>query len=561
MALIRLVTLGLGAACALGMTSTPLAAKPKPKAQSAPVVVAMPQKGPKLIIAISVDQLSADLFAQYRSHFTGGFKRLASGVVFPSGYQGQSATETCPGHSTILTGAYPARSGIVANSWFDLSTARPDKKIYCAEDESVPGSTSDKYTVSSVHLKVPTLGDRMKKANPASRVVSVAGKDRAAVMLGGKATDEAWWWASGGFTSYVGKTPPAAVEDVNAEVAADLAQPSLVGNLAPVCAALIDPIRVGAQAVVGASVLQRKLGDARGFRATPALDQKTLALAQAFLGDMKLGSGAATDVLAIGLSATDYVGHTFGTQGVEMCNQLMTLDAAMGQFFDAVDASGVSYAVVLTADHGGHDVPERNKQRALPDAKRVDVAMLPGAINQAVTKALNVQGTVITGDAPFGDMYVPRDLAAAQRSAIIAKAREILLANNQVAAVFTADELKATPKPTLPADEWTLAQRVAAGFDEKRSGDFYVILKPRVTPIPDGITGYVATHGSAWNYDRRVPILFWSKGLKGFEQPNAVETVDILPTLAGLIGLSVPASEIDGRCLDVILGVDSNCAQ
>jgi predicted AlkP superfamily pyrophosphatase or phosphodiesterase len=558
-ALIKLVTLGVGAACALGMASPVFAAKSKPAARSAAALVGAPKQGPKLIIAISVDQFSADLFAQYRSQFTGGFKRLAGGVVFPSGYQSQSATETCPGHSTILTGAHPSRSGIVANTWFDLGTAREDKKIYCAEDESVPGSTSDNYTVSPVHLKVPTLGDRLKAANSASRVVSVSGKDRAAVMMGGKATDEIWWWAARGFASYVGKKPPPVVEAINAQITEELPQPGLVGALAPVCSALVDPIKIGEEGVVGGSVLQREPGDARGFRATPALDQKTLALAQAFLKDMKLGSGAATDVLAIGLSGTDYVGHTFGTQGVEMCDQLMKLDTAMGQFFDAVDASGVAYIVVLTADHGGHDVPERNKQRAIPDAKRVDVALSPSQIDQAVTEALKLEGFFITGDSPFGDMYVPRDLAPAQRKAIIAKAREILLANSQVAAVFTGDELKTTPKPTLPADEWTLAQRVAAGFYEQRSGDFYVILKPRVTPIPEGAIGYVATHGSAWNYDRRVPILFWSKDLKGFEQPNPIESVDIMPTLASLIGLPVPASEIDGRCLDVIIGTESNC--
>src|SRR6185503_1326344 len=98
---------------------------------------------PKLIVAISVDQFSADLFAQYRQHFTGGLKRLSEGVVFPSGYQAHAATETCPGHSTILTGSRPARTGIIANNWFAQGAARADKNVYCAEDERVPGSSSE----------------------------------------------------------------------------------------------------------------------------------------------------------------------------------------------------------------------------------------------------------------------------------------------------------------------------------------------------------------------------------------------------------------------------------
>src|SRR5690606_11497301 len=92
---------------------------------------------PKLLVMISVDQLTADLFSGYRGTFTGGLARMASGAVFPSGYQAHGATETCPGHSTILTGSHPARTGIVANNYFDLSVARDDKRIYCAEDESV----------------------------------------------------------------------------------------------------------------------------------------------------------------------------------------------------------------------------------------------------------------------------------------------------------------------------------------------------------------------------------------------------------------------------------------
>src|SRR5688500_11290768 len=147
---------------------------------------------PKLIVAISIDQLSARLFAEYRPHFTGGLKRLAGGVVFAEAYQAHAATETCPGHATILTGVHPSRSGIIANHWVDLEAPRADKRIYCAEDERAPGSDSSTYQVSSSHLRAPTLGDRMKLVDQATRVVSVAGKDRAAVMLGGHHADQRW---------------------------------------------------------------------------------------------------------------------------------------------------------------------------------------------------------------------------------------------------------------------------------------------------------------------------------------------------------------------------------
>jgi hypothetical protein len=103
-----------------------------PVAQSAPAPE--PTAPPKLVVAISIDQFSADLFAQYRQHFTGGFARLTQGAVFPSAFQSHAATETCPGHSTLLTGAHPSRTGIIANNWFDLDAKRADKRVYCAED-------------------------------------------------------------------------------------------------------------------------------------------------------------------------------------------------------------------------------------------------------------------------------------------------------------------------------------------------------------------------------------------------------------------------------------------
>ena len=98
---------------------------------------AQPARPPKLVIAISVDQLSADLFDDYRPRLSGGLARLATGTTYRNGYQAMNATETCPGHSTILTGSLPSRSGIIANNWYDLSQARSDKGVYCAEDERV----------------------------------------------------------------------------------------------------------------------------------------------------------------------------------------------------------------------------------------------------------------------------------------------------------------------------------------------------------------------------------------------------------------------------------------
>lgn len=522
---------------------------------------AKPAAKPKLIVTISVDQFSADVFAEYRPMFKDGLKRMQDGMVFPSGYQSHAATETCPGHSTILTGSHPARTGIIANNWFDLTLKRADKKVYCSEDTDAPGSDSDNYVVSPKLLKMPTLGDRMKKADPQARVVSVAGKDRAAVMMGGHDTDQIWFWGGKGYVTLpdrAGLAPPPAVARVNARVADVIARPH-PAHLPAQCRTRSRAVTVTETRQVG-QLADRKAEDFSGFRAAVDFDAATTDLAIAMLKDMKLGQGASTDLLIVGLSATDYVGHGFGTSGAEMCAQMVGLDANIGRLFAALDASGIPYAVALTADHGGHDLPERNRQRGFPDAQRADTALLPGNFSKAMSEELGLKlnGPLFYSDGPFGDWYLSLEIPAADRPRILQTALARLLSHPQIAAVLTKEELRRVADPAPPVEEWDLAQRARASFDPERSGDLVVLLKPHVTPITNP-GRYVATHGSPWIYDRRVPIIFYRSAMPGFEQPLSIETVDILPTLAALIDLPIAAGEIDGRCIDLDVGIGSTC--
>lgn len=548
----------LAALALLPLTAPALAQQPvAATARFAPAASAQP---PKLIVAISVDQFATDLFQEYRQHFTGGLKRLSQGVAFPNGFQGHAATETCPGHSTILTGSRPARTGIVGNGWFDLGLGREDKAVYCSEDPRVEGSASDRYTVSPYFLRVPTLGDLMRRQMPGSRSVAIAGKDRAAVMMGGHNPDQRWWWGRDSFVSHAGVAPTAAVSAVNTNVAAALsrAQPAL--PLPTICQSKARGIQVeGGGRVVGDGRFAREPGDRTRFRASPEADGAVLALAAALRGEMRLGEGPATDLLAIGLSASDYVGHTYGTQGSEMCIQLIELDRSLGAFFDMLDQTGVDYLVMLTADHGGHDIPERHRQHAVTEAQRVDPALDAAAMDQQLRERFGIAKRVLYAEYAGGDVYVARDLPPAQRRQVRDAAVAAYRAHPQVEAVLTREEIAATASPSGPPDEWTLLQRARASFDPERSGDFLVLLKPRVTPIHDTSRGYVATHGSVWDYDRKVPILFWRRGLTPFEQTLSVETADILPTIGAIIGLQIPGGSIDGRCLDVLEGPASSC--
>jgi alkaline phosphatase len=512
---------------------------------------------PRIVVLVSIDQFSADLFGEYRGSFAAGLKRLQTGAVFPNAYQSHAATETCPGHSTLLTGAHPARTGIIANEWYDQSLSRSEKKVYCAEDPTVPGSSATSMTVSAHFLKVPTLGDRLKLINKQSRVISVAGKDRAALMMGGHASDQVWFWNGKSFATLPGvdRPTPETVIKVNARVAAEIAAAD-APLLPAVCRSRSAPLSIAGRTF---GVLQeRKAGDAARFRATLAFDRAVTDIATGLIRELQLGGGGAPDLLAIGLSATDYVGHTFGTEGAEMCAQLLGVDENVGRILAALDATHEPYVLALTADHGGHDAPERIRSQGIPDAARVDAALLPGNMSKRLALEFNLQGPALLGVAPAGDLYLDAGIPASLRPLVLEAAKAHYLAHPQVAAVFTSGELRRMPMPTGSPDEWSLAERFRASFDPERSGDLLVALKAHITPISDA-SSYVATHGSPWNYDRRVPLLFYRPGLEGFEQPLPVETVDILPTLAALIGLSIPADEIDGRCIDLDPGPGDTC--
>jgi predicted AlkP superfamily pyrophosphatase or phosphodiesterase len=509
---------------------------------------------PRLIVVISIDQLSADLFDEYRPQFTGGLARLASGTAFRNGYQAHAATETCPGHSTILTGSHPTHTGIIANTWVDQSVQRSDKTVYCAEDERVAGSSTTSYTVSPFHLRAKTLGDVLKQRSPQSLNVAVAGKDRAAVMMGGHNVDQRWYWDGGKFASDLKSAAvPGTIAKANTAVAASLAAAREPLALPPSCQAKATPYALTPQLTVGAGRFGRAAGDVRAFRASPEFDGAVLAIAAGLVQELRLGRDAAPDVLSVGLSATDYVGHGFGSGGAEMCLQLLSLDRDLGSFLNVLDAEGIDYSVVLTADHGSMDIPERLRAKGVSNATRADPALGTAVLGKAIAAKLKLSGPALLGDLA-NDVWIDRSLAPRDRTRVEREAVAFYQAHPQVEAVFTSRQIGRIPLPTGSPDKWSIGQMVRASYDQQRSGDLYVVLKRNVSPIVSPGVGYVGTHGSVWDYDRRVPILFWRRGMRSAPRPDHISTVNILPTIAVQIGLALPAG-LDGRCLNGVEGV------
>lgn len=548
----------------------------------APTTAPVQARTPSLIVAISIDQFSLDLFNHYRNRLTGGLHTLSRGVVF-TGYQSHAATETCPGHSTILSGVRPNRSGIVANDWYGTrGAAQPvdthRDEIYCVEDETNPASSTEYPVVSLRHLSEAwqPLGDRLKAANgDRTRVFAVSGKDRGASLMAGRRADQTWWYRidevtrpdgskgkTGHFATYmpgygnVAATPPAIIGQVNDLVARELANP-VRQTVAPGCDALEHPVAVGSVSVGGGPVPDAT--SPAGYRTTPQLDQHTLDIAEGLLRDYDLGANGHTDVLAISLSGTDYVGHAFGTAGPEMCTQLTMLDARLARFIDALKATGRPFVIAMTADHGGIDIPERGTVAGAADLpKTVGRSTFPLSLDDLNTASARLLGLYKPGQPTprlitskgIGDLWLTSDVPTDKRAALLSYLRTVIGSFNSVAAIYTRDQIMATPIPTASPEKWSLIERVRANYMDGRSGDLFVLLKDRVSPIPIAGAGYVATHGSAWDYDRRVPIAFWWPGVAP-RQGGIAETVDILPTLGALISLPVPPASVDGHCRDI----------
>ncbi|WP_420140294.1 alkaline phosphatase family protein [Sphingomonas sp.] len=521
-------------------------------------VAAPPPAKPALVVAISVDQFSDELFRRYRPTFTQGLRRMADGIAF-TGYQSHAGTETCPGHSTLLTGRHPSGTGIPANDWLDRTTW---KEIYCV---TVPGA--DKDARGPQNLRASTFGEWLKQAEPRARVVSISGKDRSAIMMGGHKVDAVYWWQDGkGFTtsSYAGPatrdvTVPA--ERFNAGIAKAWARtkPQLwPTDISAACRALqkdetfgritrnghVPPdIAVAAMAApdyLGTSAFHDQV------RGSPMLDRLTLDFAKQVITQRRLGRGRATDLLALSFSATDSIGHRFGNGGPEECVQMAALDKTLGELFAQLDALRGPYVVLLSADHGGFDAAERAKAQHA-DAYRLDSDAFRAEMKAALRARLGIADPIATDD--LQQLYIKAAPGTPDFARIEQAAIAWLRQRPEVAAAHGRAEVAAAKPPRgKPVTELTLLERFNESYVPDRSGDIFVAYKPHVSfGIPGKPASSVAGHGTPWDYDRQVPILFWWRGVSSEERAEPAETIDIAPTLAAVTG--VPAPEVDGTCL------------
>ena len=497
---------------------------------------------PALVVLIAVDQLRPDYLERWRDQLTGGLRRLVdSGAYYPRGVHDHAITETAPGHASMLSGRFPYSTGIASNSAGVNTDSAP-----------LVGGTGT--GASPYRFQGTTLADWMVAADPRTRVLSVSRKDRGAILPIGRGKFPVYWYAysTGGFvtSSWYADSLPTWVQRFNAE---DRVVRRYAGQrwdlLAPL-ASYPEPDSVPAEGAgrdfVFPHLLSTDSARARtAFISFPWMDQMTLDFAWRGVRELKLGTGPATDLLSVSLSTLDAVGHRWGPDSRELHDQVLRLDRMLGPFLDSLVAlrGAGKLVVALTSDHGVAPSPEvRSTWGDNSKARRVLSDDFGGALAAVAPEVQRqkIDPTLFGFDGQT--LEVDRSKTVGKERALLAIARAFAREARKVPNVARVDVIDDLARADTLKD--AVARRWLHMF--RPGGDALVVIT--LEPFSIFGTGNVATHGSPYDYDARVPIIFWGAGIAPGRRNDAARVVDIAPTLANVLGVK-PLERLDGVAL------------
>jgi hypothetical protein len=506
-----------------------------------------PAKRPKLVVFITVDQMRADYPDRWASQLSGGLKRLATrGAFFTNAFQDHGVTETAPGHSVTMSGRFPRSTGILRNS-------------AGVEDPQTPLVTSRDPGASPFRFRGSVLIDWIRTRDPRSRALSVSRKDRGAILPMGRAKQNVFWYATsnGELTTsrYYADTLADWVKRVNARQfpqhlagaswtllrdARDYAEPDSV------------TLENGGRNVTFPHVMPATPeGAARELPYTPWMDELIVAAALEGLQTLDLGTGPQTDVLAVSLSATDYIGHRYGPDSREQHDNILRLDHTLGVLIDSLyklrDSSTIVFA--LTADHGVTSFPELVASRThAPAVVRYDLRSSRRALRDMLREA-KVDTNAITLDGPL--VYVDRaDFAEAgvNPDPLLRRFADTVRHAPGIVRVTRVRDLA-----TMDTVRDDVARRWAHMIPPDSPVEY--VITPAEGSYPVGAT--VAEHGLPYYDDAHVPVILYGPWYRGGRYSERALVADLAPTLAYVIGVP-PTERVDGRVLRrAIIGADA----
>ena len=486
-------------------------------------------KKPKLVIALAVDQFRYDYLTRFRGEYKGGLNRLLErGAVFASARYEHFPTVTAIGHSTLLTGATPSISGIIANDWYDREAG---KQVTSVSDERTELIGSTGMGASPHRMLVSTVGDELKRVSGESRVFGISLKDRSAILPAGHMADGAFWFdnQTGNFVSstFYFQDLPVWVKDFNAGRPADRYRGlRWLNHKMP-------------------EVANQKLYAAMAY--SPYGNELIEQLAERAIQAEQLGKRNAIDILAMSLSSNDYIGHEFGPDSPEVREISIETDRLLDKFFRFLDTQiGMDQVlVVLTADHGVSPTPEENGKRRMPGGR-----MPPGVVQDTVQKSLVEkygEGRWILSPSEHS-LYLNQNLIQEKKldpAEVNRIAAQAAMGIPHVFRVYTRERLM-----NGAALEDQVGRRVMNGFYVRRGADVYIMLEPYWIYPARG-----AAHGTTFSYDAHVPVIFMGPGVRAGRYYEPIAVNDIAPTLSAILEVETPSGSV-GRVLSEIFTAD-----
>jgi len=517
---------------------------------------------PKLVVGIVVDQMRWDYVNRFKPFFksSSGFIRFINeGATVDNTIIPYVPTVTAAGHACVYTGSVPAMHGIVGNNWFDNVK---QKSVYCVEDvnvQTVGGVNNTAGQMSPVNVWTTTLGDEIKLANNfKSKVFGISIKDRGAIIPAGHSANGAFWYDSktGNFISstFYGKTLPSWVSNYNS-----LHRPDSLYNLdwnlslpASVYEANCDvdentyeSTPFGKEAKHFPYALKSFIAKDYGkIASTPYGNSLIEELAKQAIVSESMGLDDITDLLAISFSSPDYIGHSFGPDSWETMDGYIKLDELFADFFNYLDkqVGKDNYTVFLTADHAVANIPAFNNKHKIPGGINNEGALKNEIGTMLTAKGLNAnlinfvgEGNIYFNHSLMDSLHISQDKLIDLVTTFLEKKGDVLqVVENRHAA-----------SAALPA---SLRERIVNGYTAQRSGDLVIISK---SGYVDGFaTG--TSHGTIYNYDAHIPLLFFGKGIKKTSVHRETYMTDIAPTITTLLGIQMPSGSI-GKPITEIL--------
>ncbi|MBL7765654.1 MAG: alkaline phosphatase family protein [Chitinophagaceae bacterium] len=514
-------------------------------------------EGPKLMVGIVVDQMRPDYLARFRNRLSeNGFLRLMrDGHDCANTYINYLPSYTGPGHACIYTGSVPAFHGIASNDWIDRITGLP---VYCTSDpkSSAIGGTQKAGRMSPVNMWANTITDELRlQSNFRSKVIAVSVKDRASILPGGHTASAAYWMddSNGVFMSssfYMSSLPDWVIAFNQRNLAKTYMQQDWNS---------LYPINTYHQSSEDQNAYEGKFtGELtttfphktatlrlNDIKRTPWGNSIVSEFAKTAIEKEKLGQGEETDFLCISYSSTDYVGHMYGPNSIEIEDTYLRLDAEIAALLNYLDETvgAGQYTVFLTADHGVAHNPQYLIDRKVPAG-----FFFGDTLKQALNKSLALtygSNTIIRSVAENFIWFSDSTLNAMKlnRDKIANDVMSLLRSNSEIQFAFDMHHINDAVVPN------PIREMAINGYVPNRSGDILLLLKPAWLDAY-ALTG--TTHGT-WNpYDTHIPLIWYGWGIKPGITYRDIHMTDIAATIASLLRIQMPNACIGKTIPEVI---------